>query len=194
MTKKTFTAKSYPLKLISALLALGSILVLVTASENLPLDEWCKYLLSILFIITAYICWKIPPSKIEIDESGIKRLNNGTGLMLKLLRPDTECEWNSIHSVSTTRGDHGYFTTVLYISKGVPNPPKNLVVIHSNEFKDYKSILKIIKDRAPQANLDETTILILKDQIDMRPVRPFFWWLFIIVIIIAFAYIYYKKG
>ncbi len=143
MTKETFTAKSYPLKLISALLALGSILVLVTASENLPLDEWCKYLLSILFIITAYTCWKIPPSKIEIDESGIKRLNNGTGLITQLLQPNTQCEWKWIHMVSTTRGDHGYFTTVLHVSKGVPNPPKNLVAIHSNLFEDYKSILKI---------------------------------------------------
>jgi len=194
MTKETFTATSYPLKLISAFNALGSILVLVTASEKLPLDEWSKYLLAILFIITAYICWKIPPSKIEIDESGIKRLNNSTGLMSQLLQPNTQCEWKWIHTVSTTRSDHGYFTTVLHISKGVPNPPKNLVAIHSNMFKDYESILKIIKDRAPQANLDETTTSILKDQIDMRPVRPIVGWLFIIVVLLAFVYLYISKG
>jgi len=196
MTKETFTAKAYMFKIISAFLALSSILLLFAPYIGFPplVGGWGDYLFAILGIIAACICWKIPSPKIEVDELGIKRLNNSTGPMSQLLRPNSECEWNWIHSVSTTRCRDGSLVTVLYISEGIPNQPKYRVTIESNMFKDYISILKIIKARAPQANLDETTALILKDQIDIRPVRPFFWWLFIIVIVIVFAYIYYSKG
>ncbi|MBN1473300.1 MAG: hypothetical protein JW914_01670 [Syntrophaceae bacterium] len=196
MTKETFTAKAYTLKIISAFLALSSILLLFAPYIGFPslVGGWGDYFFAILCIIAAYVCWKVPPPKIEVDEVGIKKLNNSTGPMTRLLQPNSECEWNWIHSISTTRCQDGSLLTILYISEAIPNQPKYRVTIESNIFKDYISILKIIKDRAPQANLDETTSLILKDQIDIRPVRPFFWWLFIIVVIIVFAYIYYNKS
>jgi hypothetical protein len=67
-------------------------------------------------------------------------------------------------------------------SEDIPNLPKERLVFDSITFKDDVTILKIIKERAPHANFDETTSLILNNQLDMRAVRPFFWWLAIITI------------
>jgi hypothetical protein len=199
MTKKTFTAKPYLNKIIGIFLASGSVLILYTTYIGFipePYYEWNGYLLSSLGIITAYIIWKIPVQKIEIDELGIKIIigSQVTGFMSKLLNPDTECKWNWISSVVTTRSNGGSLITVLYTSEAVPNQPKDRVVFDSFTFKDYVTILKIIKERAPHANFDETTSLILNNQLDIRAVRPFFWWLAIITVLLGLIYDHYIKG
>jgi len=199
MTKETFTAKAYPSKMLSALFALGSILVLFSSYNgfvHLPFGEWSRYLTAILFIILASILWKIPPQKIEVDDWGIKKLNNSRGFISSFLQPDTECEWNWINSISTIRRPkNDSFVTVLYISEDIPNQPKYRVTIESMFFKDYVSILKIIKARAPQAKLDETTASILNGHIDIYAIKPYHYLLVIIVaLIIMVLLLNYGKG
>ncbi|MBN1366244.1 MAG: hypothetical protein JW976_15695 [Syntrophaceae bacterium] len=192
MSKETFIGKVFVFRILSIGCLFSTILFLIPNIGFAPFGELSIYILPILFIFGAFICWKIPPSTIEVDESGIKRLNNATGWMSKLLRLNSECQWNWIESVSTIRSSKvHYYTTILNVSKTVPYKSKYLVSIESNFFKDYISILKIIRTKAPQANFDETTELILKGQIDIRPIRPFFVYFLIIFGLIIFIYLFF---
>lgn len=198
MTKEIFTAKPYLNKAISVFMLLGSIFILFLTYIGISpeiFNEWVGCLSSFLGIAMAYFFWKIPPQKIEIDESGIKKIISSQvkGPMSKLLQSDTECKWNWISSVVSTRYEGGPITTILYTSESIPNKPKSLVSFDSLAFKDYVSILRIIKERAPHASFDETTSLVLDNQLDIRSIRPFFWWLLIVVVIIGLVYGYYFK-
>jgi len=205
MTKETFTARPYMYKTISAFFALASFIFLFTTYRGFihikfiptPFNEFSGYFLAFLGIILAYIFWFLPLQEIEVDELGIKQLykkNKVSKFISHFINPDVKCEWSWIHSVGTTRRQDGALSTVLYLSEAVPNQPKDRVVFDSFTFKNYVSILRIIKERAPQANLDEMTSLILRDQIDIRAVRPFIWWLAIITILIGLIYDHYIKG
>lgn len=186
--KESFTSKTYIPKMLSAFFALGSILLPFISKIG-----WGTYPFAALCLTLAFLSWRIPPMKIEIDESGIKQRQHGSSgsvLLARIYKPDTESEWKWIHSVSTTRLNGGSFLTVLYLFEDIPNKPIYRVTIESSIFKDYVPILRIIKDRATQAHFDETTELILNDKIDIRSVRPFYWTLFIFIVLSAFLYIY----
>jgi hypothetical protein len=197
MTKKIFTANPYLNKNRGVFFAFLSLFFLFTTDIGfIPFYELSRYFLAFLSIIVAYIFWVLPPPEIEVDVLGIKHLykkNQVLRFISYFIYPDVKCEWNRISSVITILTDSTY-RTVLYASEAFSKKPKYRLTIESWMFKDYVSILKIIKERAPQANLDKTTSLILKGQIDIRPVRPFIWWIAIITILIGIIYEYYIKG
>jgi hypothetical protein len=188
MTKETFTTKSYLFKVFSALFALTSVFFLLFRTHI----GWPAYFLALLGIGVAYVFLKIPLPKIEVDDSGIKEIHRDstdTGLIARIVQPDAECEWNWIQTVSTTRFNSGSFLTTLYLFEEIPNKPKLRVQIASALYKDYVSILKIIKARASRANFDETTESILNGQTDIRSVKPLYWGLFAFIVVSAFLYI-----
>ena len=185
MTKEIFTAKPHKYKTISAFFALASFIFLFTTYRGFiyikfiptPFNELSGYFLAFIGIILAYIFWFLPLDEIEVDELGIKQLykkNQVSKFISHFIISDVKCEWNWIRSIVTTRRNDGALSTVLYLSETVPNQPKDRVVFDSFTFKNYVSILRIIKERAPQANFDGMTSLILRNQIDIRAVRPFF--------------------
>ena len=188
MTSQTFTAKTYHLKVLSVIFALGSLIILIKLH-----NEWQGCLLSVLSFSIATIFWKVPPPKLEINDTGIIRRQHGSAgsaLLSRIVLPDTECKRNWIASVSTARFNSGSFLTTLYSFEDLPDKPKYRVTIESFLFKDYVSILREIKDRAAQAHFDETTKLILGGEIDIRSVKPSCWGLLVFVVVSAFLYIY----
>lgn len=138
MMKETFTSKAYIPKILSAFFALGSILLPFISKVG-----WGTYPFAALCLALAFLFWRIPPQKIEVDDIGIKQRQHGSSssvLLSQILLPDTECEWKWIQSVSTTRLNSGFFLTALYLFENVPNKPKYRVTIESSIFKDYVSI------------------------------------------------------
>jgi len=99
-------------------------------------------------------------------------------------------------SISTTRLNGGSFVTSISVSDDMPNKPKYRVTIESSIFTDYIAILKVIKGKATKAHFDKTTESILKGDVDIRPVRPYYLWLFVFTVIAALLHTYFriKKG
>jgi hypothetical protein len=116
--------------------------------------------------------------------------------MSRILLPDMECEWVWVNSISTTRLNGGSFVTSISVSDDMPNKPKYRVTIESSIFTDYIAILKVIKGKATKAHFDKTTESILKGDVDIRPVRPYYLWLFVFTVIAALLHTYFriKKG
>jgi hypothetical protein len=194
MAKETFTASTSPFKIVSALFALCSILLLLKYYIG-----WLVYPFAFICIVLAYLLWKVPPPIIEVDERGIRRIQHGnylTGTMSRILLPDMECEWVWVNSISTTRLNGGSFVTSISVSDDMPNKPKYRVTIESSIFTDYIAILKVIKGKATKAHFDKTTESILKGDVDIRPVRPYYLWLFVFTVIAALLHTYFriKKG
>ncbi len=187
MTNRTFTAKTYPFKLLGGFFALAAIFFLFIFHDTWPL--------AVLSIIIAYICGKIPPPRIEIDDSGLRRghcSSSGSALLSRILKPDTECRWNWIDSVSTTRLGSGSCLTAVHFSEDHLNKEKSRyrLVIESSLFDDYATILRMIKDHAPQAHFDDTTESIVNSKMDVRSAKPLYWGLLIFVVLFAVLYIY----
>jgi hypothetical protein len=192
MAKETYMASSSPFKILSALFALCSILLLLKYYVG-----WVVYPFALICISLAYLLWKVPPPKIEIDEHGIRRIQHGTSFteaMSQILLPDIGCEWNWVSSISTTRLNSGSFTTSISVSDDMPNKSKYRVTIDSSIFHNYVAILKSIKDKAVKAHFDETTESIIRGEVDIRPVRPYYWLLFIFVLVAALLHTYFRKG
>jgi len=190
MAKETFTASTSPFKIISALFALCSILLLLKYYVG-----WIVYPFAFICIVLAYLLWKVPPPIIEVDEHGIRRIQHGnylTGTMSRILLPNVECEWVWINSISTTRLNGGSFVTSISASDDMPNKLKYRVTIESSIFTDYIAILKVIKGKATKAHFDKTTESILKGDVDIRPVRPYYLWLFILTVIAALLHTYFR--
>ena len=192
MAKETFTASTSPFKIISALFALCSILLLLKYYVG-----WIVYPFAFICIVLAYLLWKVPPPIIEVDEHGIRRIQHGnslTGAMSRILVPDIGCEWVWVRSISTTRLNSGSFITSISVSDDMPNQPKYRVTVESSIYKNYVAILKAIKDKAKKAHFDEMTESILKGYVDIRPVRPYYLWLFIFTVVAALLHSYFRKG
>ncbi len=192
MARETYTASTSPFKMFSALFGLCSFLLLLKYYVG-----WFVYPFAFVCLALAYLLWKLPPPIIEIDEQGIKKLQHGsplTGTMSRLLLPDVECEWVWVRSISTTRLNAGSFITSISVSDEMPNKPKYRVTVESSVFKNYSAILKAIKANAVKANFDETTESILRGEVDIRSVRPYYWWLFILIVVAALIHTYFRKG
>jgi len=185
MEKQIFTGNSYPFRLLSVLLIAGATLAWFKPDASLvPFGEQSVYYFPFFSIFCALIIGLLPPPTIEIDESGIKRLNNVKGWMSILLRPDSECRWEWIKSVRTyqkTRID--YATTVLMVPRDTPYKSKYLVSFESNLFEDYTAILNAIKARVPQAGFDSMTESILEGRKDINAIKPYHYALAIFIFI-----------
>jgi hypothetical protein len=190
MITKTYIARTYLFKVIGVLLtALGLLLFLFGSHIS-----WLKSFLAIFSFSLAYLFWKIPSPKIEVDDAGIGRFHRGKSrLLARIVQPDNKFKRNSIDSVSTVRFNGGTFLTVLYTSEEAPDKPKHSVTIESSLFKDYVSILQTIRDSAAQARFDETTELIIKGQLDIRSVKPIYLGLFVFAVVSAFLCILISK-
>jgi hypothetical protein len=114
--------------------------------------------------------------------------------MSRILLPDIGCEWVWVRSISTTRLNSGSFITSISVSNDMPDKPKYHVTVESSIYKNYVAILKTIKDKAMKAHFDEMTESILKGDVDIRPVRPFYLWLSIFTVVAALLYTYFRKG
>ncbi len=129
MAKETYLASSSPYNIGGAFFALCSVLFLLKYQVG-----WVVYLFAFMCISLAYILWKVPPPKIEIDDLGIRRLQHGdssAGKILRILQPDIACEWNWVNAVSTTRLNSGTFVTLISVSDDMPSRPKYRMTIES---------------------------------------------------------------
>jgi hypothetical protein len=193
MEKKIFTGNTYPFRLLSVLLLAGAALAWFRPDASVvPFGEQSVYFFPFFSILCAYILSILPPPTIEIDETGIKRLNNAGGWISMILRPDSECRWEWITSVSTYRTSNiDYATTVLMVSSDTPYKSKYLVSFESNLFKDYVEILNIIKAKVPQVNFDKNTESVLEGRTNVFAVKPYHYAIVILIFIAVLALLVY---
>lgn len=187
MEKQTFTGNTYSLRLLSVMLTAGAVLVWFRPDASwVPFAEQSIYIFPFFSLLIALILTILPAPTVEIDEKGIKRLNNANGWMSKLLRPDSECRWEWVASVCTYRKTRiDYATTVLKVPPDTPYKSRYLVSFESSLFENFTEILNAVKSRVPKAEYDMMTEAIIDGKTDTQAIKPFYFALVILIFISA---------
>jgi hypothetical protein len=141
------------------------------------LGEFFVLAIAVGFVIFAFI-FLFSGSQIITDSDSIKKKVFG--------KVYQELRWNWIYDVKTFRLTEGTYATVLSFARDPEgrsgglgwifrkDPTKGAFAV-SAHFSDYVALLKEIKEKAMNADFDETTEKIIREGIQLSTPRKIFW-------------------